>query len=131
MNQTTNFGLNQWNSTDRIQMEDFNADNAKIDAALKSLQVEHVYTGSFVGNGVTGRTISLPFTPKFLIVIGYYGESSDYCAFSFVTPTNELCATKNNLYFSTNVTIVENGFKLNQYNWHNVENYTEQYVAFQ
>jgi len=34
MKQTTNHQLNQWDKTDRIQMEDFNADNAKIDAAL-------------------------------------------------------------------------------------------------
>ena len=33
-NQTPNYGLSQWSKSDRIQMEDFNADNAKIDAAL-------------------------------------------------------------------------------------------------
>ena len=36
MKQTSNYQLNQWEMTDRIQMEDFNGDNAKIDAALKS-----------------------------------------------------------------------------------------------
>ena len=35
MQQTGNYGLNQWELTDRIRMEDFNGDNAKIDAALK------------------------------------------------------------------------------------------------
>lgn len=34
MKQTQNYQLNQWEMTDRIQMEDFNADNAKVDAAL-------------------------------------------------------------------------------------------------
>ena len=34
MKQTSNFQLNQWEKTDRIQMEDFNADNLKTDAAL-------------------------------------------------------------------------------------------------
>ncbi len=34
MKQTTQFGLNQWEQTDRIMMEDFNRDNAKVDAAL-------------------------------------------------------------------------------------------------
>lgn len=38
MNQTTNYQLNQWEKADRIQMEDFNADNAKIDAALASIK---------------------------------------------------------------------------------------------
>ena len=36
MNQTTNYQLSQWESTDRILMSDFNGDNAKIDAALKA-----------------------------------------------------------------------------------------------
>lgn len=34
MQQTEQYGLNQWELTDRIQMADFNADNAKIAAAL-------------------------------------------------------------------------------------------------
>lgn len=33
-NQTKNYGLNQWERTDKVVMEDFNADNAAIDAAL-------------------------------------------------------------------------------------------------
>ncbi len=32
--QTPNFGLSQWVKQDKVLMEDFNADNAKIDAAL-------------------------------------------------------------------------------------------------
>ena len=36
MNKTANFQLNQWEKTDRIMMEDFNRDNAALDAALKS-----------------------------------------------------------------------------------------------
>ena len=38
MQKTTNYQLNQWVKSDRIQMEDFNRDNAKIDAALKALE---------------------------------------------------------------------------------------------
>ena len=37
MNKTSNYQLNQWELTDRIRMEDFNGDNAKIDAALAGL----------------------------------------------------------------------------------------------
>ena len=33
-NQTPNYALNQWERDDRVLMVDFNADNAKIDAAL-------------------------------------------------------------------------------------------------
>ena len=36
-NQTTNYQLNQWESTDAVQRVDFNADNAKVDAALETL----------------------------------------------------------------------------------------------
>ena len=32
--QTPNYNLNQWSKEDRVLMEDFNADNAKIDAAI-------------------------------------------------------------------------------------------------
>ena len=35
-NQTTNYQLNQWEPTDQVLRTDFNADNAKIDAALKA-----------------------------------------------------------------------------------------------
>lgn len=35
MTKTTNYQLNQWAKSDRVMMDDFNADNAKIDAALK------------------------------------------------------------------------------------------------
>lgn len=34
MNYTERFKLSQWDKSDQIRMEDFNADNAKIDAAL-------------------------------------------------------------------------------------------------
>ena len=37
LNQTANYGLSQWEATDRILMEDFNSDNSKIDAALAGL----------------------------------------------------------------------------------------------
>ena len=33
-NYTSNYQLNQWEKSDKVLMEDFNADNAKIDAAL-------------------------------------------------------------------------------------------------
>ena len=35
-NHTTNYNLNQWEATDKVLRTDFNADNAKIDAALKA-----------------------------------------------------------------------------------------------
>ena len=37
MTKTTNYQLNQWDENDYVKREDFNADNAKIDAALQAL----------------------------------------------------------------------------------------------
>ena len=69
MNKTANFQLTQWEKTDRIMMEDFNRDNAAIDAALKSnadkaaaLQTAlagagncSMETQSYTGNGKYGQ----------------------------------------------------------------------------
>lgn len=38
MNKTEKYQLNQWEKTDRIMMEDFNEDNAKLEAALSDLE---------------------------------------------------------------------------------------------
>lgn len=73
MGQTTNYQFSWWDGTDRILMEDFNADNAKVDAALKA-EAEarqaagaaeaaaraartgncQIYTTSYVGTGKWG-----------------------------------------------------------------------------
>jgi len=37
MQKTQNFQLNQWEKTDRIMMEDFNSDNARLEAALNAI----------------------------------------------------------------------------------------------
>lgn len=37
MRKTEQYGLNQWDLTDPIRMEDFNADNARLEAALAAL----------------------------------------------------------------------------------------------
>ena len=44
--QTTNYGLNQWAAEDPVLRTDFNADNAKLDAALP-----RIIAGSYVGTG--------------------------------------------------------------------------------
>ena len=38
-NQTTNYQLNQWETTDQVLRTDFNADNAKIDAPLAEVSI--------------------------------------------------------------------------------------------
>ena len=95
-NQTPNYALNQWERDDRILMEDFNADNAKIDTALAAEAKARaaadstinttlsahsaalskrgncqIYTTSYVGNGKHGQAnpITLTFPRKPLLVI--------------------------------------------------------------
>ena len=82
MNKTANFQLTQWEKTDRIMMEDFNRDNAAIDAALKSnaeaitavqAAVPKIVFGTYIGDGADSRTIPLDFTPKAVLVTTAYG----------------------------------------------------------
>ena len=74
MEKTTNYQLNQWAAADAVRREDFNADNAKIDAAVAAVRdaanAERVAVGSYVGDGAASRTIALPFAPKFALVLG-------------------------------------------------------------
>ena len=70
MQKTTNYQLNQWAKSDRILMDDFNADNQKIDAALAGMP--KMTLGTYIGNGTKGQShptsLTLPFTPQFLAV---------------------------------------------------------------
>ena len=87
-NHTTNYQLSQWERTDQVRMEDFNADNAKLDTALAA-QAEtlaahtqalsklgncQVYTTTYVGSGKSGEdnptTLTFPHKPLLVIVAG-------------------------------------------------------------
>ena len=63
--QTEHYSLNQWQPEDQVLREEFNQDNAKIDAALPRF-----ITGSYVGTGETEITkhYSLGSRPKMVIV---------------------------------------------------------------
>ena len=78
MNHTTNYQLSQWAKSDRLMMDDFNADNQKIDAALKANAdaAMQFITGSYVGDGTEDRVIDLGVPPKLAIVLGTYGSAS-------------------------------------------------------
>ena len=71
MTKTTNYQLNQWAKTDRLMMDDFNADNAKIDAALAGKT--ELFTGSYTGDGTATRVIHLGFTPKAIVLTSSNG----------------------------------------------------------
>lgn len=86
MAETGNYQLNQWEKTDRIQMEDFNADNLKTDQALAKQRDEitaltaavalcgncQIVYGSYQGTGVYGSTapneLIFPHKPIFVLV---------------------------------------------------------------
>ena len=106
-NHTTNYQLNQWEPTDQVLRTDFNADNAKLDAALAGLDAAKadredltalegsleavsadlttITFGSYTGDGEASRTISLGFTPKAVLLMEssgrlfYSGASRYYC----------------------------------------------------
>ena len=50
-NKTENYELNQWVKTDPVLMDDFNADNEKIDRAIKAVEsnIPRIAYGSYVG----------------------------------------------------------------------------------
>ncbi len=83
MNQTTNYKLNQWDAADPIRREDFNSDNAKLDAALGAQASAVAGLGnceirvfSYTGTGTYGADnptrITFPKRPVMAFVRGEY-----------------------------------------------------------
>lgn len=68
MKKTAQFGLNQWEMSDRIQMDDFNRDNAAIEAALAARNCRF-YTTSYTGDGNGTKTWTFPSKPVFVVII--------------------------------------------------------------
>ena len=68
MKKTAQFGLNQWEMSDRIQMQDFNRDNAAIEAALAARNCQF-YTASYVGTGDGPRSFTFPHKPMVVFVM--------------------------------------------------------------
>ena len=90
-NYTNNFHLCQWEAGDPVLRADFNADNAKLDAALKSQstqlaqalkksdaayspQFQPVVVGTYTGNTVPSQKITLNFRPRAVIAMLLTGE---------------------------------------------------------
>lgn len=70
MEHTEYYQLSLWEQDDRIQMEDFNSNNAKIDAALAG--GAKIATGSYTGTGQYGashpNTLTFDFAPKLVLI---------------------------------------------------------------
>ena len=85
MNQTQNYQLSQWESTDRILMSDFNSDNAKLDEALKehddALNTKgncQIWTTSYIGTGEYGadtpNSLTFPWNPDVVLIVSTTGR---------------------------------------------------------
>ena len=132
--QTENYGLNQWAAEDPVLREEFNRDNAKVDAEL--VQKVNLLFGSYTGNASDSKAsytqkIELGFRPKAVIVWGIdVGSASSYQYTYSAMATQEKG-------FNRILTIVDTGFTVGQYYWNstvqypnlNVENYTYIYLV--
>ena len=68
-NYTEHYGLCQWEETDQVMREEFNENNAKIDAALSAMRtVSSCVTGNYIGNDGDVH-VELGFRPSFLFII--------------------------------------------------------------
>ena len=81
-NHTANYNLPQWVSSDPFRREDFNDAFSAIDTAIKTVSDAaadagncSICFGSWVGDGMNSRTVTLPRTPKLLIILGEYNGS--------------------------------------------------------
>lgn len=124
---TTNYGLNQWVNSDRVQMAEFNADNAKIDAAL--MRKAEIVCGSYTGTGTYGSAnpTTLDFAdtlgraPKFVLVMqsrGIYqlllvqGMTEQYCDYETMNSQTSCPVTWTETGVSWYNTVTS-GFQLN------------------
>ena len=86
-NHTQHYELSQWQATDEVVRTDFNADNAKIDAALHGL-VEasakygncRLYTTTYTGTGTYGTSnptrLTFPSKPCLVMIGAATGSSA-------------------------------------------------------
>ena len=130
-NQTANYALSQWERTDKVQMEDFNADNAKLDAALKAaadgrsaLQAALNTKGNctvgvftYQGTGTHGRDnptrITFPKMPVAYIIVGNSllvgrGGASEY-TYIYSSSTYANCGHSSTPTWSGNTLSLWNG----------------------
>ena len=70
MNHTQNYQLSQWEATDKVQRTDFNADNAKIDAAISKCGNCRVRVSTYIGDGEQTRTHTFDRTPVLIGIAG-------------------------------------------------------------
>ena len=67
------YHFSHWDAADRVLREDFNRDNAAIEAAQAKRNCQY-YTASYTGDGEGERTHTFPAKPVFVLIIsvGYF-----------------------------------------------------------
>ena len=97
----------------------------RMDAAIIGKGTCSVTTGSFPGNGTSGREIKLGFTPKFLIV---KGVDNGTASINYSTPSWAF-KVAGWQHVESSVTLTSTGFRLSGTAF-NVTGLTTYYVAF-
>ena len=156
MQRTTTYKLPQWEKSDRIVMEDFNDQAAKLEAALtahstaiaakadqtavNSLQTQvsakcEVVFGAYTGDGSASRTVPLGFTPKAVYVCtrgGVAGTSSgSYHSYGgLVLPGHSVMV--DGMSGQTTLAVTTGGFRVyyGTYQETNISGYVYHYMAF-
>ena len=128
-NHTRNYDLCQWEASDKVLREDFNADNAKIDAALAQLnrytasveqktdtlansaytiQNPQIVAGHYTGTGTEKQSIQLGFRPRMVLVL--------HQALKMDSNAYYTCGLAVDGVFSTAVSITSTGFEVYEIN---------------
>lgn len=106
--QTSNYGLNQWAAEDKVLREEFNQDNARLDATIPK-----IVAGTYIGDGTENRTIDLGFTPKLVFVCNdtgtVYSSSTYFSNYHGGLAFPEHPVEGGGVVY---LTIVENGFQV-------------------
>lgn len=134
LQQTSNYQLSQWDAEDRIQREDFNSDNAKVDAALAALSDTleghgtilatrgncRIWTASYKGTASSGSDTSskasciFPEMPLLFLVfgseeVGIFGGGKTSASYLSGTSSNRIYVTwstsKATWYHSSSATV--------------------------
>ena len=81
-NKTPKLGLNQWEPGDSVLREDFNGDNAKLEAAVGALQMHKFAYGTYTGPGTYDepKHITVGFRPQAVLVMLEARFIDDYAA---------------------------------------------------
>ena len=136
-NQTTNCQLNQWELADQVLRTDFNADNAKLDAALAqkaerseleeldgrisaadtSIQqitadLTKITFGRYTGDGTERRVISLGFTPQAVLLVTSFGSMYQTDTLNNYWGGLALAGAPAKAGSQTVLEIVQNGFRV-------------------